>query len=63
MNVDHLHGGEFFEHATRGEAGREGVEAPPQRDMEAVGEEGDEDVRLDPLFKLVEDRADREVAF
>jgi hypothetical protein len=38
------------------------VEAPPQRDVKAVGEEGDEDVRLDPRFELMEDRADREIA-
>jgi hypothetical protein len=31
--------------------------------MEAVGEEGDKDMRLDALLVLVKDRADGEVAF
>ena len=31
--------------------------------MEAVGKEGDEDVRLDPRFVLVEDRTNGEIAF
>ena len=31
--------------------------------MEAIGEEGDEDVRLDPRFVLVEDRTNGEIAF
>ena len=28
----------------------------PQRDVQAIGEEGDEDVRLDALLQLVIDR-------
>ena len=32
-----------------------------QGDEQAVGDEGDEDVRLDALFTLMEDRPDREV--
>jgi hypothetical protein len=34
-----------------------------QRDVQAVGEECDEDVRLDPSLELVEDRADAQIAF
>ncbi len=30
--------------------------------MQAIGEEGDKDVRLDPLFILVEDRTNGEIA-
>jgi hypothetical protein len=39
------------------------MEAPGECDMEAVGEEGDEDMRLDARGMLVKDRPDSEVAF
>ena len=31
--------------------------------MQAIGQEGDEDVRLDPGLELVKDQPDRQVAF
>ena len=63
MDVDHLQGREFFDHAAWSEARRKRVETSPQRDVEAVGEECDEYVRLDALLELVKDRADGEVSF
>src|SRR6267142_5715637 len=39
------------------------MEAPAECDMEAIGEEGDEDMRLDARCILVKDRPDGEVAF
>src|SRR5260370_28684504 len=63
MQVDHLHGGELFDDAARREAWRQGVEAAAERDVEAIGEEGDEDMRLDPRLVLVKDRPDGEVTF
>ena len=39
------------------------MEAAAKRDVEAIGEEGDEDMRLDARLVLVKDRADGEVAF
>jgi hypothetical protein len=62
MNVDHLNGGKFFQCAACCESRRQRVQPARQGDLQGVGEEGDEDVRLDPLFVLVEDRPDREVA-
>ena len=62
MHVDHLHGGELFERAAWGQSWRQGMEAPPERDVQTIGEEGDEDVGLDPRLILMEDRADREIA-
>ena len=63
INVDHLHGREFLEHAARGEAWRERLQLLAERDVQAVGEEGDKDVRFDaPLF-LVEHRPDGQIAF
>ena len=62
MHVDHLQGGELLERATRGQAWGEVVQAAGQGDLQAIGEEGDEDVGFDTLLVLMEDRADREVA-
>src|SRR2546423_10653935 len=41
----------------------QGMEAPAECDMEAIGEEGDEDMRLDARCILVKDRPNGEVAF
>ncbi len=38
------------------------MQAPRQSDVQAVGQEGDEDVRLDARLELVKDRSDCEVA-
>src|SRR5208283_5703506 len=62
MNVDHLNGGEFLEHAARGQARREPFQAAAEGDVQTISEEGDEDVRLDALLFLMVDRADGEVA-
>jgi hypothetical protein len=62
MQIDHLHGGELFDEAVRREAWRQGVQAAVERDVEAIGEEGDEDVRLDARCVLVKDRPNGEVA-
>jgi hypothetical protein len=39
------------------------MQAPRQRDVQAIGQEGNEDVRLDAGLELMKDRPDREVAF
>ena len=51
MDVEHLHGGELVEHRPRREAARQRFEPCAQRDVEAIGQEGDEDVRLDALLR------------
>jgi len=58
VNIDHLDGGEFFERTARGQPGRQGVKSTGQGDLHAVGQKGDEDVGLDPLLVLMEDRTD-----
>ncbi len=40
-----------------------GLELLLQAHVNAVGEEGDEDVRFDAIFSLMEDRTDGEIAF
>ena len=62
MDVDHLQGGEFLQGAARCEAWGEAVQPSRQRDLQAVSEEGDEDMRLDPLFAVMEDRANGQIA-
>ena len=39
------------------------MQAPGERDVQAIGQEGNEDVRLDAGLELVKDRPDREIAF
>jgi hypothetical protein len=63
MHVDHLHGGELLQHAARRQTGRQRVQAPRKSDVQAIGQEGDEDVRLDAGLELVKDRPDGKVAF
>jgi hypothetical protein len=57
MDVEHLHGGKLVEHGPRGETFGQRFEPCPQRDVQTIGQEGDKDVGLDALFKLVLDRA------
>src|SRR4051794_25417025 len=38
------------------------MQAPRHRDVQAIGQEGDEDVRLDAGLEPVKDRPDREIA-
>jgi hypothetical protein len=59
--VDHLQGGELFEDATRRQPRRQRMQAPAQGDVQAISQEGKEDVTLDPRLELVEDRPDREI--
>jgi hypothetical protein len=47
MHVEHLHSGELVERRPGGEASRQRPEPCAQRDVQAVGQEGDEDMRLE----------------
>jgi hypothetical protein len=47
MDVEHLDRCKLVEHSSRSEAGRQRLEPCTQRDVQAVGQEGDEDMRLD----------------
>ncbi len=55
VDVEHLDGGKLVEHRPRGEAGRQRPEPGAQRDVQTIGEEGHEDVRLNALLQLVID--------
>ena len=56
VHVDHLHGGELLQHRPRGESRRARARALLQRHMQAIGDEGDEDVGFDALVELMIDR-------
>jgi len=61
VDVEHLDSGELVEHGSWGEAGRQRLELGAQRDVKAVGQEGDEDVRFDAVLKLVVDRTELQI--
>jgi hypothetical protein len=47
VDVEHLDSSEFVEDSPWGEAARQRPQPRPQGDVQAVGQERDEDVRLD----------------
>jgi len=55
VDVEHLDGGHLVEHGARCQAGRQWLEAGTQRDVQAVGQEGDEDVGFDAMLELMMD--------
>ena len=63
MHIDHLHRGELLQHRARGQPRSQGLEPLLQGDLQAIGDEGDEDVGLDAIVGLVVDGADRQIAF
>ena len=63
MDIHHLDGGERLDDGARCEAVGPWPGEVLQGDQQAVGDEGDKDVRLDPLLALMEDGPDREVVF
>jgi hypothetical protein len=63
MHVDHLHSGKLLQHAARRQPWSQRMQAPRQRDVQAIGQKGNEDMGLDARLELLKDRPDREVAF
>ena len=61
VNIEHLDRGELVEDGPWCQAGGERPEPGAQRDVQAIGHEGDEDVGFDPLLQLVVDRAQPEI--
>ena len=62
LDVDHLYGGELLEHAAWRQSGRMRSQLLGKREVQAVGQKGNEDVRFNPRFFLVVDRPDRKIA-
>src|SRR5438046_10598626 len=62
VHVYHLHRCKLLQHAARRQSRRQRMQAPRESDVQAIGQEGNEDVCLDAGLKLVKDRPDREIA-
>ncbi len=56
-----MRGGELLQHVSRRKAWGQVLETMAERDMQAIGQEGDEDVRFNVLLMLVIDRPDRKI--
>ena len=54
MDIDHLQGREFLQGGARGQPVTQCPQAMLEGDLQAVGEEGDQDMRLDAILALVE---------
>jgi hypothetical protein len=61
VDVKHLDGSDLVEHGPRSEAGRQRLELRAQRDVQAIGQESDEDVRFDTVLKMVVDGAELQI--
>ena len=61
MHIHHLQRRELLQHGARGQSRRARPAEVPPGDVQAVGDESDEDVRLNPGLALVEDRLEGEV--
>src|SRR5260370_11019107 len=62
VHIDQLHRRELLDDAARGEPRRQCMQPSRQSGVQAIGQEGDEDMRFDPGLVLMEDRPDGEVA-
>src|SRR5690242_17304557 len=62
MDVDHLHRGKLLQHAARRQPRRQRMQTPRQCDVQAIRQEGNEDVGLDARLELVKDGPDRQIA-
>ena len=51
VHIQHLDGSELVEHGLGSEAACQRFEPGAQRDVQTIGHEGDEDVRLDPSMR------------
>src|SRR6516225_1143597 len=56
VDIEHSDSSEFVEDGPRSEAARQRPQPRPQGDVQAVGQERDEDVRLDATDQLMVDR-------
>jgi hypothetical protein len=61
MHIDHLDGGEVLQRRAGRESGRQGAQPGLERNLKAIGQEGDEDMRLDAILALMVDRANAQI--
>jgi len=51
MHIDHLHQGKLLQHCSGRQSMSQGTTALLQGDLQAIGQKGDGDMRLDPLIR------------
>ena len=56
LYVEHLDGGKLIEHGTSSQPTCQRLKPRPQRDMQAIGDKGNKDVRFDAILKLMINR-------
>ena len=61
FDIDHLHGGEFFEHDPRRQSRRQRLQPLFQRDQQTISQKRNENMGFDSGFELVIDRTDRQI--
>src|SRR5215468_11732265 len=61
VDIEHLDSSELVEDGSRSEAACQRPQPRPQRDVEAIGQERDEDVRLDATDQLMVDRSQLQI--
>ena len=61
MHIEHVRCCHLVQHRSRRQSCRQGPRPLLQRDLQAIGQEGDEDVRLDAGIALMIDRPDRQI--
>ena len=61
VHIEHLDAGKLVQNGTWGQAGGERAQPGSQGHVQAVGHEGDKDMRLDPTLELVKNGAQRQV--
>ena len=61
FDIDHLHGGEFFEHGPRRQAWRQCLQPLLQRDQQTIGQKRNENMSFNSGFELVIDGTDRQI--
>ena len=62
VHIHHLDAREFLQYRSRRQSRGQRAQPLLERRLQAVGDEGNKDVRLDALVLLVVDRTDRQVA-
>lgn len=63
VDIDHLDGSELLQHGTGRQAWGQMTQSRTQGDLQAVGEEGDEDVGFDSVLELMKDGTQSQIVF
>src|SRR5450631_4464750 len=61
FDINHLYGGELFEHGPRRQARTQGLQPLLQRDQQTIGQKRNENMGFNSSFELVIDGTDRQI--